>query len=97
MIARSTVNSPSRNAGNRRYESAELPNAVRLDLLAGNAPHVVRSWAGDLPGWVEIRKPERWMRDGPRWLALDPGEQAALVLSSAYRPSLLLIEERPGS
>jgi predicted nucleic acid-binding protein len=78
------------------YGKVVIPPEVRDELLATDAPAVVRSWAGDLPGWVEVCASDPVLRDDPRWRVLDLGERAALALA-ARQPSVLLIDERAGA
>src|ERR1039457_4526742 len=78
------------------YGKVVIPPEVRDELLATDAPAVVRSRAGDLPGWVEVCALDPVLRDDPRWRVLDPGERAALALA-ARQPSILLIDERAGA
>jgi predicted nucleic acid-binding protein len=57
----------------------------------------VRSWASDIPTWVEVCAVDPILRDDPRWRDLDPGERAALALASTRQPAVLLIDERAGT
>lgn len=79
------------------YGMVMVPPEVRDELLATDAPAVVRSWARNLPGWVEICASDPGLRDDPRWRVLDLGERAALALAAARQPSVLLIDERAGT
>ena len=79
------------------YGKIVVPPEVRDELLAVDAPSVVRAWANDLPNWVEVRTPDAALRDDPRWRSLDLGERAALALATELQPSVLLIDERAGS
>lgn len=79
------------------YGTAVIPPEVRDELLAQEAPAVVRTWAGNLPNWVEVRASDPGLRDDPRWRVLDPGERAVLALAAAPQPSVLLIDERAGA
>jgi len=79
------------------YGSLIIPTEVHAELLADDAPIVVRSWAKSLPEWIEVQTPHVGLRDDPRWKTLDLGERAALALSIALHPSILLIDERAGS
>ena len=56
------------------YGSVIVPTEVRDELLAAEAPSMVRSWARNLPGWIEVCDCDPEMRDDPRWRVLDPGE-----------------------
>lgn len=81
----------------RLYGKVIIPPEVRAELLTTDAPVQVRSWAGDIPSWVEVWAPDPVLRDDPRWQVLDPGERAALALAAASQPSVLLIDERAGT
>jgi predicted nucleic acid-binding protein len=74
-----------------------IPSEVRDELLAPDAPLVVRFWANQLPNWIEVQTPPSDLRDDPRWQSLDLGERAALALATSLQPSVLLIDERTGS
>jgi predicted nucleic acid-binding protein len=79
------------------YGRIVTPPEVVGELRAPDAPDSVRSWAKDLPNWVEVRTPDSLLRSDPRWRSLDPGERAALALAAAHQPSILLIDERAGA
>jgi predicted nucleic acid-binding protein len=74
-----------------------IPLEVRSELLAVDAPAVVRAWAGDISSWVEVCQTDPLLRDDPRWQVLDLGERAALALAAARQPAVLLIDERAGT
>jgi len=79
------------------YRSVLIPYEVRDELLADDAPAVVRSWASNLPDWIEVCAADPALRKDPRWQFLDLGERAALALAVARQPSILLIDERKGA
>ena len=60
-----------------------IPVEVRAELLATDAPNVVRSWATNVPNWIEVCATDPVLRDDPRWRFLDLGERAALALAAA--------------
>ena len=74
-----------------------IPLEVRNELLAADAPAVVRSWASNIPDWIEVCAADPAPLDDPRWQFLDLGERAALCLAIARQPSILLIDERRGT
>jgi predicted nucleic acid-binding protein len=74
-----------------------IPPEVRSELLASDAPTKVRSWATNLPDWIEVRAPDPALRDDPRWRRLHLGERASLALAAEIHPSVVLIDERAGS
>lgn len=79
------------------YGSVLIPLEVRDELVAADAPTVVRSWASNLPDWIEVCAADPKLRDDSRWQFLDLGERAALALAVARQPSILLIDERKGT
>jgi predicted nucleic acid-binding protein len=79
------------------YGKVIIPPEVRAELLATDAPAAVRSWASNIPSWIEVCVADPVLRDDPRWQILDLGERAALALAAARRPSVLLIDERAGA
>src|ERR1700733_7404230 len=79
------------------YGRVIIPIEVRVELLATDAPIVVRSWASNIPSWVEVCATDPVLRDDPRWRTLDLGERAALALAAVRQPSVLLIDERAGT
>jgi predicted nucleic acid-binding protein len=79
------------------YGKVIIPPEVRDELLATDAPSIVRAWAADLPHWIEVHIPDVALRDDPRWRSLDLGERAALALATVCQPSVILIDERAGS
>ena len=79
------------------YGSVMIPLEVRDELVAADAPTVVRSWASNLPEWIEGCAADPKLRDDSRWRFLDLGERAALALAVARRPAILLIDERRGT
>lgn len=80
------------------YRRVIVPPEVRAELLAKDAPPVVRAWADELPSWIELRAAEAHptLLDGA-FLALDNGERAAILLAMELKPAALLIDERAGS
>src|ERR1700733_11772928 len=74
-----------------------IPPDVRVEVLATDAPVVVRSWASNIPSWVEVWATDPVLRDDPRWRILDLGERAALALAATRKPSVLFIDGRAGT
>src|SRR5438270_6810972 len=79
------------------YGKVVIPQEVRVELLATDAPAVVRSWAGEIPEWAEVCAADPILRDDPRWQVLHLGERAALALAAVRQPAVLLIDERAGT
>ena len=78
------------------YAKVIIPPAVHEELLAADAPLVVRSWANEFPDWIEVQTPDASLLDDPRWQSLDRGERAALALATSHQPAILLLDEHAG-
>src|ERR1700733_15315170 len=76
------------------YGRVIIPIEVRVELLATDAPVVVRSWATNIPSWVEVCATDPVLRDDPRWRTLDLGSPS---VAAVRQPSVLLIDERAGT
>jgi predicted nucleic acid-binding protein len=77
------------------FVRALVPDAVQKELCHPTAPELVRDWAADLPGWVDVR-PVNPIAD----VTLDPlgvGERAAITLALSVHADLILIDERKGT
>ena len=72
-----------------------IPEAVRDELADPAAPLAVRGWIAAPPSWLSVHHvgPELLARADP---ALDRGERAALALAAAWRPDLVLMDDRAG-
>src|SRR5712691_11600440 len=55
------------------FEKVFAPEAVRAELLDQDAPAVVRAWAAQPPGWLDVRTVSSAI-DDPAWRKLDIGE-----------------------
>jgi predicted nucleic acid-binding protein len=75
------------------YSRVLLPRAVSSELLASNAPRLVREWMAYPPTWCEIRPDPP---PDPTLGFLDAGEQAAIALALSLHADSLLIDERAG-
>ena len=75
------------------YEKVLIPPAVLRELLSPSAPAIVRSWATNLPPWIQQASPSPQSLNDPRWAGLHSGETAALALSGVNQPAILLIDE----
>lgn len=76
------------------YETVLIPEEVLLELHRPGAPVQVRSWAGSLPGWCEVRAlisaPDAALSE------LDPGERDAIQLALEAGVDTLLMDESDG-
>ena len=78
------------------FEKVILPDAVRTELAAPNAPREVRVWIAAPPPWIEVRKaPDNSLEDEGLG-RLDPGEKGAINLATALGGDLLLMDDRQG-
>ncbi len=77
------------------FEKVFAPEAVRAELLDQDAPVVVRAWAAQPPGWLEVRTVSSGI-DDPAWRALDIGEREALALARTLGAELVLMDDRAG-
>ena len=71
-----------------------IPQTVWLELSNGAAPRVVRDWAINLPGWVEVKRASAF--DDPDLQNLGNGEREAILLAEELGANLLLMDERQG-
>lgn len=76
----------------RLYDRVVLPSAVFAELTHPNAPSAVRSWAGALPQWTEVRAASHIDLSG----ILDPGEAEAIALAQELKADSLLLDEAEG-
>lgn len=77
------------------YGRVVIPSGVASELSDARSPEAVRTWAGALPGWLEVRRVQVPVDAGLD--AVDPGEAEAIVLAEASRSeSLLIIDDRDG-
>jgi predicted nucleic acid-binding protein len=77
------------------FENVFAPEAVRVELLDKDAPAVVRAWAAQTPGWLDVRTVSSAI-DDPAWRALDIGEREALALARTLGAELVLMDDRAG-
>ena len=77
------------------FEKVFAPEAVRGELLDKDAPSVVRAWAAQPPGWLDVRTVSSAI-DDPAWRALDIGEREALALARKLSAGLVLMDDRAG-
>ncbi len=70
------------------YGSLIIPTEVHAELLADDAPVLVRAWAKSLPEWIEVQTPHVGLRDDPRWKTLDLGERAGSAIARSLGLSI---------
>jgi predicted nucleic acid-binding protein len=75
------------------YGTIVVPQQVITELTDLAAPNDVRSWALNLPDWIDVRVTV--VNDGDM-LHLDPGERAAITLAQSEAGTLLLIDDAAG-
>lgn len=76
------------------YGRIVIPTAVRDEMLRPEAPSAVRSWAINLPLWVEVHTPESAAY--PLSRNLDLGEWEAISLALTLKAPILIIDETRG-
>lgn len=74
------------------YGRVLIPRAVHDELRNTSAPDAVRTWAQDLPNWIEVRS----VALIPLNVELDAGEHAAISLAATLKADLVLLDERTG-
>jgi predicted nucleic acid-binding protein len=52
------------------YGNVIVPAEVRDELVAQDAPPAVRTWANNLPEWVDLNTCDPALREDPRWCFL---------------------------
>jgi predicted nucleic acid-binding protein len=77
------------------FEKVFAPEAVKAELLDQDAPAVVRAWAAQPPGWLDVRTVLSAI-DDPAWRKLDLGEREALALALTLSADLVLMDDRAG-
>jgi predicted nucleic acid-binding protein len=75
------------------FSRVVIPEAVVGELSSIDAPHVVREWMGDPPGWLETRPDPA---DDDTLSGLDPGERAAIALALQMPVPQILMDDRDG-
>jgi len=75
------------------YQEVIFPHAVRDEMLAVGAPLVVRTWAAQLPDWVNVMSVGRMDPSLPR--RLGPGEREAISLALEISADVVLMDDQP--
>lgn len=72
-----------------------VPDVVAHELSAAGAPHAVRMWMAQPPGWLEVVSVSS---DAVATVTdeLDDGERAAIALATTLPSDLLLIDDAQG-
>ena len=73
------------------FSKVVVPAAVISELLHEDAPAAVRGWAANLPPWVTAQ--ENPIRSTAGLEKLQPGEQAAILLTESISAELILLDE----
>ncbi len=74
------------------YGSLTLPTAVHVELLHPKAPLIVRSWAANIPEWVEVSTPGLALS----FPELGPGEREAIALGLELGARLIVMDDAAG-
>jgi predicted nucleic acid-binding protein len=79
----------------RLFARVSIPAAVLAECRAAGAPEALRSWAADLPEWIDLEPdPEVLL---PETDSLGAGEASAISLAWLHRgDALLVLDERRG-
>lgn len=74
------------------YGRVVIPQAVREELAAPEAPAIVQTWITQPPDWLEIQTFSGQIDS--ELSQLDPGECEAIALAEQLGASLILLDER---
>ncbi len=75
------------------YQQVIIPNVVRDEMLNPDAPQVLQQWIANPPSWLIVQEV---FEVDETLSALDPGEQAAIILAQTLQANLLIMDERLG-
>jgi len=73
------------------FERVIIPQKVRDELLAPDAPKVVREWISQPPDWLEVQTVTGQF--DPALNQLDMGEQEAITLALQLKADLILLDD----
>lgn len=73
------------------FERVIIPQKVRDELLAPDAPKVVREWISQPPDWLEVETVTGQF--DPALNQLDVGEQEAITLALQLKADLILLDD----
>jgi len=79
----------------RLFTKIWIPGAVVGELRQERTPGAVRTWAEQLPSWIEVREIAGSASEH-ELAGLDRGEWEAIQLAKEIHADLLLIDERSG-
>ena len=71
------------------YGRVVLPQAVYDETQREGTPEKVRTWMGNVPGWVEVRA----AATSDQALKLGAGEREAIALAEELKADLLLVDD----
>jgi predicted nucleic acid-binding protein len=77
------------------FDRILVPSLVISELTSSKTPSIVRAWIQELPHWIEVKTPKGGSLRGA--VALDEGEEAALLLASESGAGAVLIDDRAGA
>lgn len=77
----------------RLFQQIIIPDVVRSEMLAPDAPLALQQWITNPPDWLTIQTVP--VID-TTLNTLDPGEQAAITLAQTLPADLLIMDERLG-
>ena len=73
------------------FERVIIPQKVRDELLAPDAPKVVQEWISQPPDWLEVQTVTGQF--DPALNQLDVGEQEAITLALQLKADLILLDD----
>jgi predicted nucleic acid-binding protein len=79
----------------RLFSKVVLPDVVREELNAPQAPAQVRAWLGSSPPWLQSGSAPDIETQLPS--KLDRGERAAIAVAMEFGASLVLMDDRAGA
>ncbi len=75
------------------YGRVVIPHAVRDEMLADRAPVEVRSWAAELPSWIDLVSAIHFDPTLPEQLGA--GEREAISVALEMKAEVVLMDDQP--